>query len=106
MIDIAFSSDGKCQPPTQIDNVYPWHGWRALSFSSRKIWSDKLYGGRIVGSIDPIMEQFNASIEIDKRLSEFDICGSMAYAKALEKAGILSKVEMEKIISGLEKVKL
>lgn len=52
------------------------------------------------------MEQFNASIEIDKRLSEFDICGSMAYAKALEKAGILSKVEMEKIISGLEKVKL
>ncbi|KAG8122822.1 hypothetical protein E2320_018285, partial [Naja naja] len=66
--------------------------------------SDKLYGGRIVGSIDPIMEQFNASIEIDKRLSEFDICGSMAYAKALEKAGILSKVEMEKIISGLEKI--
>ncbi|XP_070591167.1 argininosuccinate lyase [Erythrolamprus reginae] len=66
--------------------------------------SDKLYGGRIVGSIDPIMEQFNASIEVDKRLSEFDICGSMAYAKALEKAGILSKVEMEKIISGLEKI--
>uniref|UniRef100_A0A8B9NJ53 Fumarate lyase N-terminal domain-containing protein n=1 Tax=Accipiter nisus TaxID=211598 RepID=A0A8B9NJ53_9AVES len=28
----------------------------------------------------------------------------MAYAKALEKAGILSKTELEKILSGLEKI--
>lgn len=50
------------------------------------------------------MEILNASITYDQRLSEFDIQGSMAYAKALEKAGILSKTELEKILSGLEKV--
>ncbi|XP_044312061.1 argininosuccinate lyase [Varanus komodoensis] len=65
---------------------------------------DKLYGGRLVGSIDPIMEKLNASIEVDMRLAEVDIRGSIAYAKALEKAGILSKTELEKIIGGLEKI--
>lgn len=50
------------------------------------------------------MEMFSASITYDQRLSEVDIRGSMAYAKALEKAGILPKPELEKILSGLEKV--
>lgn len=50
------------------------------------------------------MEKLNSSISYDQRLSEVDIQGSMAYAKALEKAGILTKTELEKILSGLEKV--
>nr|1DCN_A Chain A, DELTA 2 CRYSTALLIN [Anas platyrhynchos]1DCN_B Chain B, DELTA 2 CRYSTALLIN [Anas platyrhynchos]1DCN_C Chain C, DELTA 2 CRYSTALLIN [Anas platyrhynchos]1DCN_D Chain D, DELTA 2 CRYSTALLIN [Anas platyrhynchos] len=53
---------------------------------------------------DPIMEKLNSSIAYDQRLSEVDIQGSMAYAKALEKAGILTKTELEKILSGLEKI--
>lgn len=65
---------------------------------------DKLWGGRFSGSTDPIMEMLNSSIACDQRLSEVDIQGSMAYAKALEKAGILTKTELEKILSGLEKV--
>nr|XP_021142621.1 argininosuccinate lyase-like [Columba livia] len=65
---------------------------------------DKLWGGRFSGSTDPVMEILNASITIDQRLAEVDIQGSMAYAKALEKAGILSKSELEKTLSGLEKV--
>uniref|UniRef100_A0A8B9BXE5 Argininosuccinate lyase n=1 Tax=Anser brachyrhynchus TaxID=132585 RepID=A0A8B9BXE5_9AVES len=65
---------------------------------------DKLWGGRFSGSTDPIMEMLNASIGYDQRLSEVDIQGSMAYAKALEKAGILTKTELEKILSGLEKI--
>ncbi|NXB99752.1 ARLY2 lyase, partial [Orthonyx spaldingii] len=65
---------------------------------------NKLWGGRFSGSTDPIMEMLNASISYDQRLSEVDIQGSKAYAKALEKAGILSKTELEKILSGLEKV--
>uniref|UniRef100_A0A8C5TB28 ARLY lyase n=1 Tax=Malurus cyaneus samueli TaxID=2593467 RepID=A0A8C5TB28_9PASS len=56
------------------------------------------------GSTDPIMEMLNASISYDQRLSEVDIQGSMAYAKALEKAGILSKTELEKILGGLGKI--
>uniref|UniRef100_A0A8C5IZ03 Fumarate lyase N-terminal domain-containing protein n=1 Tax=Junco hyemalis TaxID=40217 RepID=A0A8C5IZ03_JUNHY len=50
------------------------------------------------------MEMLNASISYDQRLAEVDIQGSMAYAKALEKAGILSKAELEKILAGLEKI--
>uniref|UniRef100_A0A8B9ZK83 Argininosuccinate lyase n=1 Tax=Anas platyrhynchos TaxID=8839 RepID=A0A8B9ZK83_ANAPL len=65
---------------------------------------DKLWGGRFSGSTDPIMEKLNSSIAYDQRLSEVDIQGSMAYAKALEKAGILTKTELEKILSGLEKI--
>ncbi|NXB68641.1 ARLY lyase, partial [Struthidea cinerea] len=65
---------------------------------------DKMMAGRFVGSTDPIMEMLSASITVDQRLSEVDIQGSMAYAKALEKSGILSKTELEKILSGLEKI--
>ncbi|XP_060115184.1 argininosuccinate lyase [Heteronotia binoei] len=65
---------------------------------------DKLYGGRLVGNLDPIMEKLNASILVDQRLAEVDIRESIAYAKTLEKAGILSRAELDKIISGLEKI--
>uniref|UniRef100_A0A8C0BDP5 Argininosuccinate lyase n=1 Tax=Buteo japonicus TaxID=224669 RepID=A0A8C0BDP5_9AVES len=65
---------------------------------------DKMLGGRFVGSTDPVMEMLSSSITCDQRLSEVDVQGSMAYAKALEKAGILSKTELEKILSGLEKI--
>ncbi|NXN83606.1 ARLY lyase, partial [Bombycilla garrulus] len=65
---------------------------------------DKMMAGRFVGSTDPIMEMLSASITVDQRLSEVDIQGSRAYAKALEKSGILSKTELEKILSGLEKI--
>uniref|UniRef100_A0A8C0UDF1 Argininosuccinate lyase n=1 Tax=Cyanistes caeruleus TaxID=156563 RepID=A0A8C0UDF1_CYACU len=65
---------------------------------------NKLWGGRFSGSTDPIMEMLNASISYDQRLAEVDIQGSRAYAKALEKSGILSKTELEKILGGLEKI--
>uniref|UniRef100_A0A8B9PPX2 Fumarate lyase N-terminal domain-containing protein n=1 Tax=Apteryx owenii TaxID=8824 RepID=A0A8B9PPX2_APTOW len=50
------------------------------------------------------MEILNSSIAFDRRLSEVDIRASMAYARALEKAGILTRPELEKILSGLEKI--
>ncbi|XP_071882019.1 delta-1 crystallin isoform X2 [Anas platyrhynchos] len=65
---------------------------------------DKLMGGRFVGSTDPIMQMLSTSISTEQRLSEVDIQASIAYAKALEKAGILTKTELEKILSGLEKI--
>lgn len=65
---------------------------------------DKLWGGRFVGAIDPIMEKFNASISYDQRMWAADIQGSMAYAKALEKAGLLTKSEMDQILNGMDKI--
>lgn len=62
-------------------------------------------GGRFKGGTDPIMEKFNESISFDKRMWSQDIQGSIAYAKATAKVGIISEEERDQLISGLEKVK-
>ncbi len=38
-------------------------------------------GGRFNGSVDPVMEKFNASINFDKRMWEEDLDGSITYAR-------------------------
>lgn len=50
------------------------------------------------------MEKFNASIAYDRQLWEVDVQGSKAYSRGLEKAGLLTKAEMDKILYGLDKV--
>lgn len=71
---------------------------------SLPVQSGKLWGGRFVGSIDPIMEKFNSSLAYDQRMWEADIQGSRAYSKGLEKAGLLTKEELDKILRGLDEV--
>uniref|UniRef100_A0A8C0DQC0 Argininosuccinate lyase n=1 Tax=Balaenoptera musculus TaxID=9771 RepID=A0A8C0DQC0_BALMU len=66
--------------------------------------SGKLWGGRFVGAVDPIMEKFNSSITYDQHLWEVDVQGSKAYSRGLEKAGLLTKTEMDQILQGLDKV--
>uniref|UniRef100_A0AC11BTK5 Argininosuccinate lyase n=1 Tax=Ovis aries TaxID=9940 RepID=A0AC11BTK5_SHEEP len=66
--------------------------------------SGKLWGGRFVGTVDPIMEKFNSSIAYDRHLWEADVQGSKAYSRGLEKAGLLTKAEMDQILHGLDKV--
>ncbi|XP_068824458.1 argininosuccinate lyase isoform X3 [Capricornis sumatraensis] len=66
--------------------------------------SGKLWGGRFVGAVDPIMEKFNSSITYDRHLWEVDVQGSKAYSRGLEKAGLLTKAEMDQILHGLDKV--
>ena len=64
----------------------------------------KLWGGRFTGRTDPLMEQFNASIAFDKQMWQVDIAGSQAYARALERAGLLTAAEAEQIVAGLDQV--
>uniref|UniRef100_A0A1A8FAR8 Argininosuccinate lyase n=1 Tax=Nothobranchius korthausae TaxID=1143690 RepID=A0A1A8FAR8_9TELE len=64
----------------------------------------KLWGGRFVGDTDPIMKKFNASIPFDQRMWDADIRGSKAYAKALEKAQLVSTKEMEQILTGMDQI--
>ena len=66
--------------------------------------STKLWGGRFSGALDPLMEEFNASIDFDRRLWLADIRGSQAYAHALARAGLLTEQEAEQIVAGLERV--
>ncbi|XP_042862647.1 argininosuccinate lyase-like [Penaeus japonicus] len=64
----------------------------------------KLWGGRFSGSTDPVMEKFNASLPFDKIMWKQDIQGSIAYAKALQRANLLTEAECNTIIEGLEAV--
>ncbi|EWM26858.1 argininosuccinate lyase [Nannochloropsis gaditana] len=65
----------------------------------------KLWGGRFSGKVDPIMEKFNNSLVFDRRMWAVDLAGSMAYAKAICLAGIISEAERDELLSGLLKVK-
>ncbi|OBZ75687.1 putative argininosuccinate lyase [Grifola frondosa] len=64
----------------------------------------KLWGGRFTGKTDPLMHEFNQSLRYDQRMHGADIAGSIAYAKALARVGILTQDEQEKIVSGLTAV--
>lgn len=65
----------------------------------------KLWGGRFEAQTDELMEQFNASIGFDWRMYDADIDGSVAYAKGLARAGLITPSEAETLIDGLEKVR-
>ncbi|KAH9901096.1 argininosuccinate lyase [Cubamyces lactineus] len=64
----------------------------------------KLWGGRFTGKTDPLMHEFNQSLRYDKRMYAADIAGSIAYAKALARVGILTDDEQRKIVDGLTAV--
>lgn len=64
----------------------------------------KLWGGRYTGATDDLMWRFNASINFDQRLAQVDIEGSMAYARALGRAEVLTQEEVDTLISGLQQV--
>ena len=51
------------------------------------------------------MEQFNASIGYDKRMWRQDIEGSIAYAAALGRAGLLKGEEVKSLQEGLKLVR-
>jgi argininosuccinate lyase len=64
----------------------------------------RLWGGRFTGEIDPLMNQYNESLSIDRIFYAQDIKGSIAYARANVKTGILTQEEFGKIEEGLKKV--
>ncbi|GJE95193.1 argininosuccinate lyase [Phanerochaete sordida] len=64
----------------------------------------KLWGGRFTGKTDPLMHEFNQSLRYDRRMHAADIRGSIAYAKALTKVGILTSEEEQQIVRGLQTV--
>lgn len=61
----------------------------------------RLWGGRFTGEIDPLMDQYNESLSVDRVFYAQDIKGSIAYARANVKTGILTQDEFKKLESGL-----
>ena len=67
--------------------------------------SQKAWGGRFAADTDALMERFNASIGFDRKLLEVDVTASVAHARALQRAGVLSEEELAEILAGLEQVR-
>jgi len=53
-----------------------------------------------------IITDFTSSIHFDKRLYKYDIIGSIAHVKMLQKQKIVSKEDEAKIIDGLKKIQV
>lgn len=64
----------------------------------------KLWGGRFGADEDPFFAQFNDSLPFDRDLLEADIDGSIAYARALERAGVFTRKERAAVERGLRLV--
>jgi len=63
-----------------------------------------LWGGRFKGKPDPLLREFGDSFRFDRRLFAADIRGSIAYAGALERAGVITASELTQLSTGLEQV--
>ena len=61
----------------------------------------QLWGGRFTKETDKLVYNFNASISFDQKFYAQDIRGSIAHVTMLQKQGILTKEEKERIIEGL-----
>jgi argininosuccinate lyase len=60
--------------------------------------------GRFDTPQDPLFQRINASIGFDRRLWPQDIRGSIAHARALQRAGVVDEDELAALIDGLEAV--
>ena len=64
-----------------------------------------VWGARFNNATSKIFERFGASIDIDKRLYEEDILGSIVHTQMLAKQKIISRESGNKIINGLKKIR-
>ncbi len=64
----------------------------------------KMWSGRFSENASSLLDQFNASLNFDKKLYEYDIKGSLAHAKMLNAQGILTDQEYQDIVKGMQQV--
>ena len=66
--------------------------------------SNKMWGGRFASGPGAIMEEINASIDLDRHLYRQDIAASKAHADMLAKQGIITADDAKKIAHGLDTI--
>ena len=64
-----------------------------------------LWGGRFGAETDELMRRFGDSIGFDRRMYGADIRGSVAYARGLARAGLITTEERDQLVAGLEQVR-
>jgi argininosuccinate lyase len=66
--------------------------------------ANKMWGGRFGQKPDPLMEEINASIDVDRQLYRQDIAASKAHAAMLAKSGIIAAQDAKLIAHGLDTI--
>ena len=66
--------------------------------------ANKMWGGRFTDKPADVMEQINASIDVDKRLWRQDIAGSKAHCEMLVKQNIIPAEDGVAILKGLDQI--
>ncbi len=64
----------------------------------------KMWSGRFSESASALLDRFNASLDFDRKLYEYDIKGSLAHAKMLHARGLLSDEEYDAIQKGMAQI--
>jgi argininosuccinate lyase len=67
--------------------------------------AEKLWGGRFASGPSEVFERFSGSLHFDKKLLDQDCRGSQAFARALERAGILTTDERERLVAAFEQIR-
>jgi argininosuccinate lyase len=65
----------------------------------------KLWGGRFETGPSEIFERFSGSLDFDRRLLDADVRGSQAFARALERAEILTADERAQIVGAFDQIR-
>lgn len=68
--------------------------------------TNQQWGGRFSEPTDAFVARFTASVEFDQRMYLQDIRGSVAHAKMLTRAGVLTEDERDDIIRGLGEIRI
>ena len=63
-----------------------------------------LWGGRFSENLNQLAAEFNNSLPFDWRLAEVDVRGSIAWALALARAGVITPLEAEQLVAGLNQI--
>src|SRR6202140_4380516 len=66
--------------------------------------SNKMWGGRFGSGPDALMEEINASIDVDRRLYRQDIAASKVHAAMLARQAIITHDDAAKIAHGLDTI--
>ena len=65
----------------------------------------KLWGGRFATGPSQVFERFSGSLHFDKKLLDADCRGSQAFARALERTGILTADERDRLVEAFEQIR-
>ncbi|MEQ8602276.1 MAG: argininosuccinate lyase [Marivibrio sp.] len=66
--------------------------------------ANEMWGGRFAAGPAAVMQEINASIDVDRRFATEDIRGSKAHASMLAAQGIIAEADRDAILDGLTRI--